>query len=334
MGHIFLSLTSPRVRTFYRVRHRLVIVLFIIALLHQQYLYLVSRESLRAKYVPTKFNLGAKCVATKFNLRIHNRHTRSWGPENEDPQLTANLLDNREHWKLLGNGWEGQGGNLLTLAQKLSTDPIITSYRTIDARYRPAFNRFLSTLATIHNAGYCHDDVKPTNIFIQSPSDWLLADLGNVREVAHPYHTSRLWRDSKQVADCRSNDVVRALQSYLKFLQISMSNQDAFNTALFQGEEPISKLFWWAMTDAEGIRAEELRRRSLAEDPEAMPAPDTRNHVHIPARTSALLRWVANPGFTRFAVNYSLWTTLTEARARIRALVWLIDLPGMQSCEA
>lgn len=427
MGHIFLSLTSPRVRTFYRVRHRLVIVLFIIALLHQQYLYLVSRESLRAKYVPTKFNLGAKCVATKFNLRIHNRHTRSWGPENEDPQLTANLLDNREHWKLLGNGWEGrvyvykdsviktfntvrspfrncapasyptdrwpteipatlyfggststaangtddtgnakpryngflpvkahfiasnspgspeewhlvtplaEGGNLLTLAQKLSTDPIITSYRTIDARYRPAFNRFLSTLATIHNAGYCHDDVKPTNIFIQSPSDWLLADLGNVREVAHPYHTSRLWRDSKQVADCRSNDVVRALQSYLKFLQISMSNQDAFNTALFQGEEPISKLFWWAMTDAEGIRAEELRRRSLAEDPEAMPAPDTRNHVHIPARTSALLRWVANPGFTRFAVNYSLWTTLTEARARIRALVWLIDLPGMQSCEA
>ncbi|KAJ5061142.1 hypothetical protein J3E74DRAFT_465132 [Bipolaris maydis] len=423
---LFLIHEQLGVRTFYRVRHRLAIVLFIIALLHQQYLYLISRESLRAKYVPTKFDLTAKRVATNFNLRIHNRHTRSWGPENEDPQLIANLLENRQHWRLLGNGWEGrvyvykdsviktfdtvrspfrncapasyptdrwpteipaslyfggsastaanetddtgnakprydgflpikahfiasnspgspeewhlvtplaEGGNLLTLAQKLSTNPNVTSYRTIDALYRPAFNRFLSILSTMHNAGYCHDDVKPSNIFIQGSSDWLLADLGNVREVNHPYHTSRIWRDSKQVADCRSNDVTRALRSYLKFLQMSMLNQDAFNAALFRGEEPISRLFWWTMADAETMSADELRRRSLAEDPEAMPAPDTRNRVHVPARTSALLRWAANPGLTRFAVNYSLWTTLTEARARIWALVWLIDLPGMQSCE-
>ncbi|EUC49051.1 hypothetical protein COCMIDRAFT_33523 [Bipolaris oryzae ATCC 44560] len=426
MGHLILSLTSPRVRTLYRVRHRLVIIFFILTLLHQQHLYLVSREALRAKYVPTKFNLREKGVATDFNLHIHDRYTRSWGPENEDPQLIANLLDNREHWKLMGNGWEGrvyvykdsviktfdtirspprncappsyptdrwpaeipatlyfggststaangteetgngkpryngflpvkahfiasnspgspeewhlvtplaEGGDLLTLAQKLSTDPNITSYRTIDARYRPAFNRFLSILAGVHNAGYCHDDVKPGNIFIQGPSDWLLADLGNVREVTHPYHTSRIWRDSKQVPDCRSNDVVRALKSYLKFLQKSMPSQDDFNAALLQGEEPIGRLFWWTMADAEGIRADELQLRSLAENPEAEPTPDTRNRVRIPTRMSALLKWVANPNFTRYAVDYSLWTTLTEARARIWGLVWLIDLPRMQSCE-
>ncbi|EUC30336.1 hypothetical protein COCCADRAFT_104236 [Bipolaris zeicola 26-R-13] len=426
MGHLLLSLTSPRVRAFYRVRHRLLIIFFIAALLYQQHYSLVSREALRAKYVPTKFDLRAKSVATNFNLRIHNRHMYSWGPENEDPQFIANLLDNRKHWKLMGNGWEGrvyvykdsviktfdtvrspfrncappsypidrwpteipatlyfggststaangtdddgnakprykgflpvkahfiasnspgspeewhlvtplaEGGDLLTLAQKLSTDPSIKSYRTADVLYRPAFNRFLSILAAVHNAGYCHDDVKPTNIFLQSPSDWLLADLGNVREVGHPYHTSRIWRDSKQIPDCRSNDVVRALKSYLKFLQQSIPNQDNFNTALLQGEEPISKLFWWAMADEEDIRAEELQRRSLAEDPEAIPTPDTRHRVRIPTRTSALLTWVANPRFTRFAVNYSLWTTLTEARARIWGLVWLIDMPRMQSCE-
>jgi serine/threonine protein kinase len=417
MGRLFLSLTSPRARTLYRVRHRLAIVFFIVALLNQQHLYLVSREALRAKYVPTN-----------FNLHPQDLHTRFWGPDSRISQFKSELLANREHWKLLGRGWEGRvyvyqnsviktydsarspfrncapasyptarwpteipaslhfggttsaainrtddagktqteydgflpvkahfvasnspgspeewhlvtplvdGGTLLTLAERLSRDPKTKSYRDVDALYRPAFNRFLKSLAAFHNAGYCHDDIKPSNIFVQDASHWLLGDLGNVREVHHPYHTSRIWRDSKQVTDCRSNDVVRTLQSYLKFIQVSLPVQDAFNTALFQGREPISKLFWWTLADAEGMSAQELLRRSLIEYPEAIPASDsgTQHHLHIPVRTSALLRYVSNPGVTKFAVDYTLWTTLTEARARIWGLVWLIDLPRMQSCD-
>jgi len=81
-----------------------------------------------------------------------------------------------------------EDGSLRDLAKRLSREATGTSVREIDEHYRPAFERLLQNLQTLHEAGYCHDDIKPANIFIQDDTNWLLGDLGNVRHVSHAYH--------------------------------------------------------------------------------------------------------------------------------------------------
>lgn len=85
------------------------------------------------------------------------------------------------------------GGTLANLAaderdtlNKRTTDQL-------DATYRPSFEAMLSQLRGLHDAGYCHDDVKPDNIFIKDPEHFLLGDLGNVRHAGHPWHNTRSW---------------------------------------------------------------------------------------------------------------------------------------------
>ena len=81
------------------------------------------------------------------------------------------------------------------------------------------------------------------------------------------------------------------------------------------------------------MSAEELRRRSMIEYPEATPEPDSRNRYPLSSRAYALARFFSDRGVTKLAINYMLWTTLTEARARLWGFVWLLDLPAMQSCK-
>lgn len=151
-------------------------------------------------------------------------------------------------------------GTLKTLSSKVRQQDL--DVRTLDSRYREKFHDLLRSLQVLHEAGYCHDDIKIDNVFVGDSDEWILGDLGNVRELNHPYHASRIWLDNDQLRDCRSNDVIRALKSYLSFLRGSLADTQGLDDDLFSRRDSLSKLFWSAMDDARDTNAEELQRRS------------------------------------------------------------------------
>lgn len=162
-------------------------------------------------------------------------------------------------------------GTLEHLAQRLQSHNKSQTAEDLDARYRPSFNRLLKALGTMHSQQLCHDDIKMDNIFVtdsaqplgntsSTPSEkeahWLLADLGNARQPNHSYHASLLWaHDNGQNTDCRINDVVRLLKSYLLFLQAAVAAGDsgnAFNRAFLAASAPWSRLYWYTINSARG----------------------------------------------------------------------------------
>jgi serine/threonine protein kinase len=223
-----------------------------------------------------------------------------------------------------------EGGNLRSLAEKLSSEETPMTYSQIDARYRPAFNELLKNLGTLHDAGYCHDDMKPANIFIQDESHWAIGDLGNVREVFHPYHSSRIWKDNDQLEDCRANDVIRALQSYLKFIQSSAADEDDFNAAFYEGQAPLSRLFWWTIANAPHMSTHKLRRRSLSEYPEAEAKVD--DGFPVPARPRTLLGLFSERLAVKHATDHALITRMDERSVRLWGMVWLFGVPESEVC--
>lgn len=225
-----------------------------------------------------------------------------------------------------------RGGNLASLSKKLSLDEQPMSYAQVDAIYRPAFNELLENMGILHNAGYCHDDIKPGNVFIQDESHWVIGDLGNVREVEHPYHSSRIWKDNGQLYDCRANDVVRALQSYLKFVQSSAADQDNFNAALCEGQTPVSRLFWWTLADAPYMNTEKLRQQSLVDYPKA--AYEIKMDDGYPKRTRPwnFLDLFSKRLAMKSAVDAALLTKIDEWRVRLWGMVWLFGVPESKGC--
>lgn len=223
-----------------------------------------------------------------------------------------------------------KGGNLRSLANNLSSEETPVAYSQVDARYRPAFNQLLENLGTLHRAGYCHDDIKPANIFVQDESYWAIGDLGNIREVSHPYHSSRIWKDNDQLEDCRANDVLRALQTYLKFIQSSVADENDFNAALYEGQTPLSRLFWWTLTDAPHMSASELRQRSLSEYPGAEIKVDDR--VPVPTWPHALLSLLSERQAVKRAADHTLMTRMDESSARLWGMVWLFGVPQSEFC--
>lgn len=89
-------------------------------------------------------------------------------------------------------------GTLANLATDERHVPIGRTTDQLDAAYRSSFEAMLHQLQGLHDAGYCHDDVKPDNIFIQNPEHWLLGDLGNVRHADHAWHRTRSWLRQNQ----------------------------------------------------------------------------------------------------------------------------------------
>jgi hypothetical protein len=177
-----------------------------------------------------------------------------------------------------------RSGHLYKLAKRLSSLTAPSSARALDARFRPSLNKLLSALDTMHNEHkLCHDDIKPDNIFVASYSashineseaavdtHWLLADLGNVRQIDHAYHASQLWWSRNgQLVDCRANDVVRLVKSYVRFLQLASAAavptdaDDAgtpapnFTQAFLQGAEPWSRLYWEVLADHDQPEADD-----------------------------------------------------------------------------
>jgi serine/threonine protein kinase len=106
------------------------------------------------------------------------------------------------------------------------------------------FSHLLQDLHTLHKRGYCHDDVKPQNIFIESPEHWLLGDLGNARNVEHGWHSTNLWRRRNQWSDCQLNDIRRALKSYMFFLRDACDDADAFDYVFLHAETEWARLYW------------------------------------------------------------------------------------------
>jgi hypothetical protein len=396
----------------YHLRYRIAVVLFMFALIQQQRLFLLSRQSLIAKYSPTDFDTDSEYLQPRFSRT-----------NDEGSQFQDDLVAKRAAWEMLGKGWEGKvfayedsviktftpgrspfrncapdtitkwpteipaslrfgglsrpvhlsdtgsrrdsnttfdgflpvkgyfmasttpgnpaewhlvtpllKGNLNTLAKQLSTSAKPTTFREVDALYRPAFDGLLRSMVRLHSAGFCHDDIKPANIFVQDELHWVVGDLGNVREVSHPYHTSKMWEDNNQLQDCRANDVVRALQSYLKFVQSSASNSDEFNAAFYEGSEPLIGLFWWTLANAQSMSAEELRRRSVIDYSEAMYTAEVDDMFPKPAQLHTFLGLFSGRLAVKRAVDHALMTRMDERSARWFGMVWLFGVPDSRVC--
>lgn len=137
------------------------------------------------------------------------------------------------------------GGTLLNLAarEKASYQP--SNLDALDDTYRSSLKNLLLTLEDLHLASICHDDVKPDNVFIDRDNrHWLLGDLGNVREIEHPWHKTASWVRQNQLADCKTNDVKRALKTYLSFLRAASANFDDFDKQFWKGQNPWSRMYW------------------------------------------------------------------------------------------
>lgn len=225
-----------------------------------------------------------------------------------------------------------KGGNLNIFAKRVTQDPRITTFQELDAQYRPAFEGLLISIQHLHEEGYCHDDIKPANIFVRDENHWVVGDLGNVRQTTHPYHSSRLWLDNGQLADCCANDVMRALKSYLKFLQLAASNKDEFNEAFFESKEPSSKLFWRASAEAPNMNAAQLLRLSHFENPRQSSTTRIGDRLATPTVPFSLLS-IFFPDFAlQRAVDHVLQTRMGEKLARWWAMVAVLGVPVIESC--
>lgn len=138
------------------------------------------------------------------------------------------------------------GGTLTDLAKDIRGSD---STELVHETYRPTFTRLLDDLHSLHNRGFCHDDVKPQNIFIESPQRWLLGDLGNTREITHPWHGTHLWQRRNQWSDCQLNDIRRALKSYIFFLRQASIDREQFDWDFLNANNDWSKMYWSFMQD-------------------------------------------------------------------------------------
>ncbi|KAI8626094.1 hypothetical protein F5Y19DRAFT_232701 [Xylariaceae sp. FL1651] len=236
-------------------------------------------------------------------------------------------------------------GNLEDLAKRLQ--PFGFTFRQLDASFRPSLHRMLGALEKMHDKYHlCHDDIKPGNIFVtgipprldvQPKSDgkqdthWLLSDFGNVREVTHPYHSSMIWtRDSHQHRDCRMNDAVRLIKTYVMFLRsASAENGTASFDAAFWGDiEPWSELYWTAVREPllDSAVARSLRDKSLSLPPLAFDTPVTRkNKPHAPGCLLGLSCKLQN---TEKELDRGMW--VTEDKARVFAATSIFGVPQGQ----
>ncbi|KAH7041461.1 uncharacterized protein B0I36DRAFT_371657 [Microdochium trichocladiopsis] len=228
-----------------------------------------------------------------------------------------------------------EGGSLLHLADRLRT--LGLTYRELDAMFRPSLNRLLAALDKMHNDyQLCHDDIKPENVFVatfakdgstHTDTHWLLGDLGNVRSWVNQYHASRLWqRESGQHADCRINDAIRLVKTYVLFLRVSVADTAPFDAAFWAGGEPWSHLYWWATKGyvPGSIAASSLRDKSLEVAPRAVD--EYREQEHGIWSFSCLL----NSACIQTATKRELMTRMVvkESRARFLGLTGIFGLPS------
>jgi hypothetical protein len=291
----------------------------------------------------------------KSNENDHDLYTTRWPTE-----IPASLIAGTEQGFLpvkdilfarYSPGQEAQwhlvtpfmkGGTLQTHAKSVSqsrSDGEV-SIRTLDIRFRPRFEELLTELQLLHSRGLCHNDVKPDNIFIAGSStdadgSWLLGDLGNVRELSHPYHTSRLWTHSNgQLPDCRGNDALRAIKTYLQFLRhagdSSTRATSEFDHALLEAQEPWARLLWHADGAGADLGTESILQWSAEQDhphnePSSISAMNSARMRNW--RSWLLLPFVGRHGIYERTSAAALKISATEGWTRILALTWVLGVP-------
>jgi len=235
-----------------------------------------------------------------------------------------------------------EGGTLQTLAKTIARNQTDTelAIRTLDVRFRPRFDELLGALQVLHKKGLCHDDLKLDNVFVAQPSmehdgEWLLGDLGNVRELSHPYHASRIWTHSnKQLPDCRANDALRATKTYLQFLRhavsSSRSTRSGFDKALLEAREPWTRILWRANGAGNNLRAENVLKWSTGDEKPTNPASsDSLTHASL---AGSWAMWLLLPfhgwqSSQERASASALKITASDAWAKILGLTWILGVP-------
>jgi serine/threonine protein kinase len=235
-----------------------------------------------------------------------------------------------------------EGGTLQTLARHVLHDATAgnVSIQSLDNRFRPKFNDLLLAIQYLHAQGLCHDDIKPDNIFVGAPiteedGPWILGDLGNARHLSHPYHTSRVWTwSNSQLPDCRANDALRAVKTYLQFLrQISststaMRPEKDFDLALSEAKESWTRLFWLANGAGNDLRIEQVMLWAATEETNAT------DLIRMPHRKvlGFTRAWLLSPfvgwqdELTR-AADMALKISASDGWTRKLALTWFLGVP-------
>jgi hypothetical protein len=237
-----------------------------------------------------------------------------------------------------------EGGTLQTLAKHVMQDAPEgeLSIQSVDVRFRPKFNDMLLAIQHLHMQGLCHDDIKPDNIFVGASvagedGPWILGDLGNVRHLSHPYHTSRVWAQSNnQLPDCRANDALRAVKTYLQFLRQISSTSNAvrpdedFDLALSEAKESWARIFWLADGVGNDLRIDQVMMWAAEEETptdgtDLMPMP----HRNVLGFTRA---WLLSPliGWHNELARSSdvaLKISASDGWTRKLALTWFLGVP-------
>jgi hypothetical protein len=281
------------------------------------------------------------------------------GPASEQrSQNRAGFLSVVDYYLSPGTGFEAGEwhlvtpflplGNLGKLVHQLRRSGNSYTARDLDIMFRPSIERLLEILGGMHlDSGLCHDDVKLDNIFLGSSqpvldtpkleagsaTEWLLGDLGNVRERDHPYHSSNLWTLSGNLPDCRANDVLRLLKVYMTFLRESMADPTKFDEEFFQDSQPWSRLFWSVWEDArEGRGLSASSASELSRERAHRPTDKPRENAYIDRQprsgSNFLWRMIAGDSVARhWAVKKTLRTSAGDAVARKWGLVLLLSVP-------
>ena len=134
------------------------------------------------------------------------------------------------------------GGTLENLATSLKSRR--KAPQELDVQFRPVFDALLAGLGPLHEANYCHNDIKQDNVFVAAEDHWLLGDLGGVRDFWHPWYWTQKIQRENQWTDCKLNDFRRALKTYMWFLRNACADPSLFDQAFYAGVEGWSKLYW------------------------------------------------------------------------------------------
>ncbi len=170
------------------------------------------------------------------------------------------LQENSDSWRWALVTPFIEAGTLETLAK--STKIHERTPQKLDKIFRSVFEVVLRNVELLHASGYCHDDIKPDNIFITDTTHWLPGDLGNVRHFAHPWHSTGKIKRENQLADYRLNDVSRLVKTYMSFQRQASGDACGFDDAFWRGEQVWSRLYWQWMDEPLDISATlELSRR-------------------------------------------------------------------------